>query len=222
MIKAVIFDMDGLLIDSEPFWKYSERTVYETVDVFIDDDFLRQVEGLRIDEAIQFVYDRYPFTKKTKIQVETEIIETMRNLILEKGVALPGVYEVLDLLIKTKIPMALASSSAEILIDAVLKKLDLHKYFLITRSGQHEKFGKPHPQIFISAAQALNVLPTECAVFEDSFNGVLAAKAARMHCIAVPDVHRYEDPRLAIADIKLKSLLDFELNLLPNLNIRKY
>lgn len=75
MIKAVIFDMDGLLIDSEPFWKYAERTVYETVDVFIDDDFLRQVEGLRIDEAIQFVYDRYPFTKKPKYRLKRKLLK---------------------------------------------------------------------------------------------------------------------------------------------------
>jgi HAD superfamily hydrolase (TIGR01509 family) len=211
MIKAVIFDMDGLLIDSEPFWKHAERTVYETVDVFIDDEFLRQVEGLRIDEAIQFVYDRHPFTKKSKTEVESEIIENMRNLILEKGEALAGVYDVLELLAEHKIPMALASSSHEVLIDAVLQKLNLHKYFIVTRSGQHEKFGKPHPQIFISAAQALQVYPTECAVFEDSLNGILAAKAARMYCIAVPDVHRFSDPRLAIADKKLRSLLDFKL-----------
>lgn len=216
-MKAAIFDMDGLLIDSEPFWKYAERKVYETVGVFIDDEFLRQVEGLRIDEAIQFVYDRYPFTSKSKAQVEAEIIETMRQLILEKGVALPGVYQTLDLFYENKIPMALASSSSEVLIAAVIEKLSLQKYFIVTRSGEHEKFGKPHPQIFISAAQALNVYPTECMVFEDSLNGMLAAKAARMYCIGVPDIHRFDDPRMAIADRKLKSLNEFNLSMIPAL-----
>jgi HAD superfamily hydrolase (TIGR01509 family) len=201
--------MDGLLIDSEPFWKHAERTVYETVGVYIDDNFLRQVEGLRIDEAIQFVYNIHPFTKKTKAQVETEIIQTMRSLILEKGEALPGAYKVLDYFYNEKIPLALASSSAVVLMDAVIEKLGLQKYFIITRSGQHETFGKPHPQIFISTAQALNVYPTECMVFEDSLNGILAAKAARMFCVAVPDKHRYDDNRMAIADVKLKSLEDF-------------
>jgi HAD superfamily hydrolase (TIGR01509 family) len=210
VLKSAIFDMDGLLIDSEPFWKQAERAVYETVDVFIDDEFLRQVEGLRLDEAVKFVYDRYPFTKKTPARVEAEIVEMMRKLILEKGEALPGVYKVLDMLLERKLPMALASSSAEVLINAVIEKLSLQKYFLVTRSGQHEEFGKPHPQIFISTARAMNVYPTECVVFEDSMNGILAAKAARMHCIAVPDKHRYDDPRMAIADRKLPSLDVFD------------
>ncbi|MCX6188888.1 MAG: hexitol phosphatase HxpB [Bacteroidetes bacterium] len=218
MIKAAIFDMDGLLIDSEPFWKYAERFLYESVGVFIDDDFLRQVEGLRLDEAVQFVYDRHPFTKKSKKQVEVEIIAMMQKLILEKGEALPGVYQTLELFYDRKIPMALASSSAEVLISAVIEKLSLQKYFIVTRSGERETFGKPHPQIFISTAQALNVYPGECVVFEDSLNGILAAKAARMFCVAVPDKHRHNDPRLAIADAKLKSLEEFGLALLPNLS----
>ena len=110
--------------------------------------------------------------------------------------------------------MALASSSHEILIQTVIKKLSLEKYFLVTRSGQHEKYGKPHPQIFISTAQALNVYPTDCIVFEDSLNGILAAKAARMYCIAVPDIHRFNEPRMAIADLKLKSLEEFNLEMI--------
>ncbi len=215
MINAVIFDMDGLLIDSEPFWKQAERAVYETVDVSIDDNFLRQVEGLRLDEAIQFVYDRHPFAKKTKKQVEVEIIQMMIDLIREKGKALPGVYQTLDYFKSKNIPLALASSSAEVLIQAVLKKLSLVSYFQFTRSGQLENFGKPHPQIFISTAQLLHVNPTQCLVFEDSLNGILAAKAARMFCIAVPDQHRFEDPRLSIADHKIKSLIDFKEALIP-------
>ena len=98
----------------------------------------------------------------------------------------------------------------------MIKKLSLEKYFLVTRSGQHEKVGKPHPQIFISAAQALHVYPTECVVFEDSLNGILAAKAARMFCVAIPDVHRFDDPGMVIADIKLKSLVDFKMDLIMN------
>lgn len=214
MIKAAIFDMDGLLIDSEPLWKQAERRIYETVDVFVDDDFLRQTEGLRLAESIQLVYSLKPFTTKTKEQLTDEITNAMCEMISNKGEALPGVYETLDFFKRRNIPVALASSSAELLISTVIRKLSLEKYFSAIRSGEHERFGKPHPQIFISTAHDLQVDPTDCLVFEDSINGVLAAKAARMFCIAVPDRHGYDDSRLAIADIKLRSLEEFNEELL--------
>jgi HAD superfamily hydrolase (TIGR01509 family) len=209
MIKAAIFDMDGLLIDSEPLWKQAERRIYETVDVFVDDGFLRQTEGLRLADSIRLVHSIRPFTSKTEAQLAEEITLAMCDLILERGEALPGVYETLEFFLNRRIPMALASSSASVLISAVVRKLSLERYFRTVRSGDREVFGKPHPQIFISTAQDLDVTPTECMVFEDSLNGVLAAKAARMFCVAVPDRHAYDDSRMAIADVKLRSLEDF-------------
>ena len=220
MIKAAIFDMDGLLIDSEPLWRQAERRIYETVGVFVDDNFLRQVEGLRLDEAIQFVYNIHPFATKTKTQLAAEIMQAMCDLIQEKGEALPGVHKTLEFFLNKKIPMALASSSAEVLITTVIRKLSMQKYFTAIRSGEHEKFGKPHPQIFISTAQDLDLNPTECVVFEDSLNGVLAAKAARMFCIAVPDRHGYDDSRMTIADVKLKSLEEFSEELIVDRRVR--
>ena len=213
-VRAAIFDMDGLLIDSEPLWKQAERRIYETVDVFVDDDFLRQTEGLRLAESIQLVNSLRPFSTKTNEQLSDEITGAMCDMILTKGEALPGVYEALDFFKSRNIPVALASSSAHQLISIVMRKLSLEKYFSVISSGEHEPFGKPHPQIFISTAQDLQVDPTDCVVFEDSINGVLAAKAARMFCIAVPDRHGYEDSRLAIADVKLRSLEDFNEELL--------
>lgn len=213
-VRAAIFDMDGLLIDSEPLWKQAERRIYETVDVFVEDDFLRQTEGLRLAESVELVHSLKPFSTKTKEQLIEEITDAMCTMILTKGEALPGVYEALDFFCSRNIPVALASSSGHQLITAVIRKLSLATYFSVIRSGEHEPFSKPHPQIFISAAQDLQVDPTDCVVFEDSINGVLAAKAARMFCIAVPDKHGYEDSRLAIADVKLRSLEDFNEELL--------
>lgn len=206
--------MDGLLIDSEPLWKQAERQIYETIDVFVDDAFLRQTEGLRLAESIQLVRSLKPFSTKTNEQLIDEITDAMCDMILTKGEALPGVYETLDFFRSRNIPVALASSSAQQLITIVIRKLSLETYFSVIRSGEHEPFSKPHPQIFISTAKDLQVDPTDCVVFEDSINGVLAAKAARMFCIAVPDRHGYEDSRLAIADVKLKSLEDFNEELL--------
>jgi mannitol-1-/sugar-/sorbitol-6-/2-deoxyglucose-6-phosphatase len=155
-----------------------------------------------------------PFSKKTREQLMEEITEAMREMIVAKGEALPGVYETLDFFRSRSVPLALASSSDHQLISTVLRKLSLEAYFSVIRSGEHEPFGKPHPQIFISTARDLRVEPADCVVFEDSINGVLAAKAAGMFCIAVPDRHGYEDSRLAIADVKLRSLADFKEELL--------
>jgi HAD superfamily hydrolase (TIGR01509 family) len=210
--------MDGLLIDSEPFWKNAEKEVYARMGVHVSDEFLRQVEGVRLDEAIAFVHLHYPFTGKTFPEVENEIISIMAQLIVEGGKALPGVYNTLEMIRSKNMPMALASSSPMILIDAVMRKLQLDDYFSLKHSAQFEPYGKPHPGIFIKTANDLNIPPVHCLVFEDSLNGILAAKAARMTCIAVPDQHRYNDLRVSIADIKLSSLSEFNWEMVEALS----
>lgn len=206
---AALFDMDGLLIDSEPFWKVAEKEVYGAHGVTVTDDFLRKIEGSRLDEAIQFVHHHYPFPNPDFKRIEQEVIDTMCRIISENGKALPGVYETLELLQRESLPLALASSSPMRLIGTVIDKLNLNGVFQVVHSAQFEPYGKPHPGIFITTAASLQVPVLQCVVFEDSVNGVLAAKSARMKCIAVPDVHHYNDPRMAIADVKLSSLLDF-------------
>ena len=132
-------------------------------------------------------------------------------MIVENAQALAGVYTLLDELKQQNIPMALASSSAMSLIEAVVDKLNIRNYFQLLWSAEYEPFGKPHPGIFITTAKKLGVLPSQCLVFEDSVNGVIAAKAARMKCIAVPDSASLNDPRFAIADITVSSLLEVEV-----------
>jgi sugar-phosphatase len=92
------------------------------------------------------------------------------------------------------------------LIEAVVDKLQIRKYFEVLWSAEFEPFGKPHPGIFITTAKKLQVNPIDCLVFEDSINGVIAAKAARMRCIAIPEEATFNDVRFAIADEKLVSL----------------
>ncbi len=201
--------MDGLLINSEPFWKLAEKEVYGAHGVIVTDDFLRRIEGARLDEAIQFVHHHYPFPSPDFKRIEQEVIDAMCRMIGEHGEAMPGVFETLQFFETEKMPLALASSSPMRLITTVLEKLNLQGLFSVVHSAQFEPYGKPHPGIFITTATTLKVPVLECVVFEDSVNGVLAAKAARMKCIAVPDEHHYNDARMAIADVKLSSLLDF-------------
>jgi FMN phosphatase YigB (HAD superfamily) len=113
--------------------------------------------------------------------------------------------------------IALASSSSMELIETVVKKLNLSAYFDQLHSAEKEKFGKPHPGIFITAAESMNAKAHECMVFEDSKNGVIAAKAARMACIAVPETLHYNENWWSIADAKISSLdeyLAIEMNIL--------
>jgi sugar-phosphatase len=92
------------------------------------------------------------------------------------------------------------------LIKATVKKLGIEDYFKLLVSAEHETYGKPHPAVFLRTAETLKVRPDECLVLEDSFYGLLAAKAAKMKCAVVPDALGFNDARFVIADWKLKSL----------------
>jgi len=209
--KAVIFDMDGLLIDSEPYWKIAEKKVFSELGLDLNDETLRQVMGFRLSEVVQHWYQFKPWQNPDFKKTENDILDCVKQLIIDHAEALEGVYEVLEKLSKENYKMALASSSSMSLIEVVVDKLHIRKYFDVLWSAEFEPFGKPHPGIFITTAQKLNVDAKDCLVFEDSINGVIAAKAARMKCIAVPELATFDDPRFAIADVKLKSLLGFDI-----------
>ena len=117
-----------------------------------------------------------------------------------------------------KVPVALASSSPLRLIEKLMRHYGIYDQFDLVRSAEFEPYGKPHPAVFITTASKLHINPLRCLVFEDSFNGVLAAKAARMKCVAVPEMRVYNQPRFAIADLKLPSLLEFDAACWEKLN----
>lgn len=199
--------MDGLLIDSEPCWKIAEKKVFGELGLNLDDDLLRQVMGFRLSEVVKHWYAYQPWENPDFERTEQYILATVKELILDQAEVLPGVHELLELLHREKYKMAVASSSDISLIEAVVSKLNAAHYFDVLWSAGFEPYGKPHPGIFITTAQKLGVAPAECLVFEDSINGVIAAKAARMKCIAVPETATFNDPRFAIADLKVDSLL---------------
>ncbi len=198
--------MDGLLVDSEPLWKRAEKLVFGSLGLDLNDELLRQVMGFRLPEVIEHWY-RYqnwenPDFKKT----ERAIIDTMKQLINEEAVAMNGVINVLEHIKSKGGKIALASSSSMELINAVVKKLHIETYFEQLHSAENEPYGKPHPGIFITAANAMHAKPHECLIFEDSKNGVIAAKAARMSCIAVPEPLHFNEAWWSIADAKISSL----------------
>ena len=206
MIKAVIFDLDGLLIDSEPLWQEAEILIFKRVNIVLTPDLCLRTKGLRIDEVVDYWYQRYPWTNLSKQEVEELIVAQLIELIHIKGEPLAGVEQAIAFVRQQPVKIALASSSALVIIQAALQKLNLSDVFARVYSAESETLGKPHPGVYLTTAKQLNVLPQHCLALEDSLNGVLAAKAARMKCIAIPEPLQRNKPQFAIADKILKSL----------------
>ncbi|MDE5418281.1 hexitol phosphatase HxpB [Labilibaculum sp. DW002] len=217
MIKAVIFDMDGLLIDSEPFWQESETKVFSSLGLDVNKKMFEQFMGKRIDEVVDTMHKITPWNQVPKEQVVEDIVENVIRLVIEKGEALSGVYETLSNLKNSPYKIGLASSSKMKIISAVLKKLQIQDYFEVVHSAEYEEYGKPHPQTFISTAKMLGVQADECLVFEDSLNGVISALAAGMKCIAIPEKEATNLNKFIIANKTLGTLNEFELGLLKTL-----
>ena len=210
MIKAVIFDMDGLMIDSEPFWQEAELAVLRPLGVPITLSDCQKTMGMRIDEVVRYWHRRHPWdvAAHSVESIAEKIIDRVIELIGEKGQPQPGLPEAIRFFQAKQVKLALASSSAQRLIDAVLQKLRLTDTFEVVCSAQQEPYGKPHPGVFITTAGLLNVPRERCLVLEDSPNGVLAAKSAGMKCIAIPDPQHFNDPKFCISDVKLRNLFE--------------
>ncbi|MEM9051066.1 MAG: hexitol phosphatase HxpB [Bacteroidota bacterium] len=187
MIEAAIFDMDGLLIDSEPFWRRAEMAVFNTVGINLTEDNCRETMGYRLNEVVDLWHSRFPWEGQSKEQVEAEILNKVKELIESEGEPLTGVIDTIQMCKTLNLKTGVASSSAMTLIETTVDKLRIRNEFDILQSAENEEFGKPHPSIFIKTAQILGVRPENCIVFEDSFHGMVAGLAAKMKVIAVPE-----------------------------------
>jgi len=212
MSKAIIFDMDGVLIDSEPLWKIAEIEGFAKVGLDVTAKSLEESVGLRIDEVVKIWHSKYKWTNKSVEEVTDNIVDILIREINLQGKALPGVVDLLKELKKHNFKIGLATSSYQRIVDAVLEKLNIAQYFDVCHSAEFEKHGKPHPAVFMTTADKLDVKHTNCLVIEDSLNGVIAAKAARMKVIAVPEKSHSHNPKLMVADKIIDNLNEFEIN----------
>jgi mannitol-1-/sugar-/sorbitol-6-/2-deoxyglucose-6-phosphatase len=215
MIRAVIFDMDGLLIDTEPYWQATEREVFGDLGINITKKMQVATFGLRSDEVVSYYYGQYPWKEKSLEEVE----ECYNNRVLEyfrtKAELMEGARSALDFISSKGWPVALASSSNMQLINAFLDRFGFHHYFQEVYSAEFEPYGKPHPGVYLETARRLNVDPVNCLALEDSFHGLIAAKAARMMTIAVPE---HADKRFGAADVVLNSLRELNDEVLRSLD----
>ncbi len=205
--EATLFDMDGLLIDSEVLWHEAEIEIFGGLGVDIDEATDRSTKGLFVAEVVDYWYDRYPWSGPSRADVVEMLLARVGELIEGKGRLLPGADRAITLC-AARGPVALASSTPLALIERALDHFGLRDRFLSLHSAEFEPYGKPHPGVFLTAAAALGVVPERCLVLEDSAAGVLAAKAARMTVVAVPTRGDRSLAPFALADLVLASLED--------------
>ena len=210
MDQALIFDMDGVLIDSEPLWRRAEIENFAKVGLSLGDSDCMLTTGLRIDEAVAYWHARSPWSGPSCSQVAVEIVARVAELIREEGQLMRGAGAALDWASRSGWRLALASSSPSFLIETTLDHLEIRHFFEVVRSAEDEAAGKPHPDVYLSTARDLGLEPEVCTAIEDSANGVAAALAAGMRCLAVLPRETRGDPRFAASTAILESLAEIE------------
>jgi HAD superfamily hydrolase (TIGR01509 family) len=184
MIKAVIFDMDGVLVDSEAYHERYLTRVCLNLGIHIKKKDFEALRGTTAEHFWEHISEIYSLKKITPTFIENVKIGYLDFLkSLETIKPIDGVIELLELLESLAIRKVVASSASRIRVDALIEMLGISKYFAQKISGQDVEKGKPSPDIFLISAQKIGSRVEECIVIEDSPNGIAAAKAAGMKCI---------------------------------------
>jgi HAD superfamily hydrolase (TIGR01509 family) len=214
-IITVIFDLDGLMIDSEPLQWRAMNIALKPLGLQISGSEWIRMVGKKTIENLQLLKNTYGFEEDLSY-VEHMKNKAYRNIIRQEVTPMPGLYHALETCQKARLRLALASSSVQEDIEIILNKLGLKQTFDVIVSGDQVRQGKPDPEIFLKAAFKLNVVPSQCVVLEDTAYGVAAAKEASMSCIAVPNrFTKHQD--FGRADLVLDSLYELDLDTLKTL-----
>lgn len=216
-ISAVIFDMDGILIDTEPIWRRVEIEVFGRLGLHLTEEQCVDTMGLRVPEIVALWYSRHPWNGLSPGEVTQSILAGLIESVRREGEPLPGVRDTLETIRALGLRIGLASSSSMDVIEAVLDRLQIASYFEVICTGDDEAEGKPHPAVYLRAAERLRVPPERCLAIEDSPNGVVAARAAGMYCVAIPDPHLAQDQRFEQANLRLDSLSQITPKLLRDI-----
>lgn len=220
MIEAVIFDMDGVIIDSEPLWAEAQKEIFTSIGVDYSEELAKKTIGTGAHDTIDFWYRHQPWEGLTFQEVEDKVNTRLIELIRQKGKMMDGLIGILEFFKAKGLKIALASGSRLFLINLITEQLGVKHYFEVIHSVDFEEYGKPNPAVFLTTAKKLDVSPLNCLVVEDSFNGLIAAKAARMKALAYLSNGEYSNSRYDFADLKLKSFREFDeqyYNYLQNL-----
>ena len=208
-LNTVIFDMDGLLIDSEPCWQEAGMETLQQFGVSLTLDQYHLTTGLRSEEWVDYWFRHFQISQEFAAAATAGIHHKSIEKIIAKADPMPGIDHIFSLFTEKKYRIGLATSSPMDLAEAVVDKLGIRPHLNAISSAGTLPFGKPHPQVYMNCAAELGASPLECVCFEDSFNGMIAAKAARMKLVIIPAADQYTVPKWGAADLKLASLLEF-------------
>lgn len=208
--KAVIFDMDGVIIDSEKLWKQAEKEVFSSLGVTVTDEHAKTTESMTTSEVTSFWFNKSPWQGPSLESVEQMVISRVIQLISSEDCKTAGAKEFIERLKAKNYKIGLATNSPYHLIPVVLQKLDALHLFDAISSAQFEVNGKPHPAIYLTTAAKLCVAATNCLAIEDSYSGMLAAKEAGMTVIAFTNGNTETD--LELADFKIDNFNEFDLD----------
>lgn len=210
--KVVIFDMDGVLIDSEPAYLKMNMKLFSEFGIEMDDENYKALVGLPSMPMWKMLKQKYKLKNNVSDFIELEkkrMSEILDSEIISRPIE--GIVTLLNSLKEKNINLSVASSSAKANINFVLNKLDLKPYFDFVISGEEVINGKPAPDIFLRAAEKFNAAPENCFVIEDSSNGIKAAKAAGMRSIGFTNMGLNEQD-LTGADLIIKKFDDEGIN----------
>ena len=205
MTEAVVFDMDGVLLDSEEVWDAVREAYVHDRGGRYDAEVQRALMGMSSVEWSRYLHEHAAVPDEPE-EIDAEVVRRMLAAYREHLPLVPGAVEAVERL-AARWPLGLASSSNRPLIDAVLELSGLTRFFRATVSSEEVARGKPAPDVYLEAARRLGVAPERCAAVEDSHSGIRSAHAAGMRVVAIPNASYPPDAdALAQADVVLASL----------------
>lgn len=191
--------------------------MFGSVGLDLSETDVRQTMGLRIDDAVRHWWVQRPWSGMPPVEVERAITARVAELVAADGEPMPGALDAIDVCEQLSLPVAVCSGSYAVVIVAALRRLGIESRVTLWHSAEWEPLGKPHPGAYLSTAAKLAVDPTACLAVEDSFNGAISAKAARMRVVVVPEPSAAESSRWGFCDAVLASLTEFDDGLVRSL-----
>jgi HAD superfamily hydrolase (TIGR01509 family) len=205
VIEAVVFDLDGVVVDSEQLWDEARRRLVAEWGGRWDDRATLDMMGMSSPEWSRYLHERLGLSQ-TREEISAAVVERLEGLYRERLPLIPGAVDAVKRSAE-RWPLAVASSSNRPLIDLVLELAGLSEYFDATVSSEEVERGKPAPDVYLEAAQRLGRPPERCAAIEDSENGIRSANGAGMRVVAVPNRAFPPSPKtLRLAAVVLSSI----------------